>query len=158
MESVYFSGTVCTSRTDEGKADVDNFHIYHEISDYSTEVCSHVIFFEGASQPSPWQIKSETRRVSINWICTYFVSKNMTLCPVFLWLASNVWSSNVIYRHKGPVLTVFFFSFKYTSAYLSRFSQSKRVQGFLIPWRDSPVWSAGEASGVVAGQDSQSAC
>lgn len=54
MESVYFLGTVCTSRTDESKMDIDNFHIHHKISeDYSTEVFSQVVFFWGSSSPSP---------------------------------------------------------------------------------------------------------
>lgn len=83
MESVYFLGTVCISTTEQGKMDMDNFHIHPKISvGYSTEVCSQVVFLWGTS-PIPWQIKSEIRHVSIYWICMYFVSKNMALCPVF---------------------------------------------------------------------------
>lgn len=149
MESVYFLGTVCTSRTDERKMDMDNFHIHHKIRvDYSTEVCSWVVLLWGTSPPRPWQLKSETRHVSIDWICTYFISKNMTLCPAFSWLASNCSSSNqIMCRHKGPVESQL------------RFSQNNRLEGdAIILWRDSPVCSAAEVSGVVAGQGSQSVC
>lgn len=48
MESVYFLKTLGTYRADEGKIDMDNFHIHHKISvDYSTEVCSQVVLFLG---------------------------------------------------------------------------------------------------------------
>lgn len=71
------------NRADEDKIDMDNFHIHYKISvDYSNEVCSQVVFLWGTSLPSPWQITSEARHVGNNWICTYFVSENMTLCPV----------------------------------------------------------------------------
>lgn len=60
MESVYFLGTVCTSRTDEGKTDMDNFHIRHETSDYSTEVRSRVVFLSRSSPLSPPQVKPGT--------------------------------------------------------------------------------------------------
>lgn len=145
-----FLKTLCTYRADEDKIDMDNFHIYYKISvDYSTEVCSQVVFFWGTSLPSPWQITSEARHVGNNWICTYFVSENMTLCPVSFcdwpWAAGAAVSFTGTKDHFFPLSQL-------------RFSHNNEVEGPLIPWMDSPVCNAAEAWGVVAGQGCQSVC
>lgn len=60
MESVYFSGTVCTSRTDEGKIDVNNFHIHHKISvEYSTVLFSVALHHSVLHKFSPKPDTSE---------------------------------------------------------------------------------------------------
>lgn len=63
-------------------------------------------------------------------------------CVQFLWLACSCCSS-VVYGHKGPVWQFFLWVSSHPA---------------LIPWTGSPVCSAAEAGGVVAGWGSQSVC
>lgn len=66
MESVYFLETICISKTDEGKIRHGQFHIHNKMSvDYSTEF-SHRSPLWDNSPPSPRQVTSETRHVSLN--------------------------------------------------------------------------------------------
>lgn len=154
MESVYFLGTPCTSRTDEGKMDMDNFHIHHKISvDYSTEVCTRVVFLWGTSPPSPRQIKS--RHVSINWICTRFISEKPDPVSSIFVTGLQLLEQQCHLQAQRTCLTVFFyFSFKSAGIQPEEWTWGTP----LIPWRDSPVCTAAEASGVVAGRGSQSVC